>query len=218
MNIETLDELANKFDSDKSTRLSHPSRHGYAPIYDKLLCKWKSEPINLLEIGVCMENTKGGQSVRMWEAYFEKAKIYTFDIVDMSKLKNNRIDFFRGDQSKRSDFENMVKAFGISAFDFILEDGSHIHEHQMISIASLFKNVRSGGYYILEDISVSGRHCCCQRNDETFEVIQNYLKNNKFESPHITKEEQNYLEDNIADIKIYDDIQNAYCVAIFTKK
>ena len=218
MNIKTLDELADQFDSDKSTKSSHGCRHGYAPIYDQLLSKWKSEPINLLEIGVCMEGTQGGQSVRMWEAYFEKAKIYTFDIVDMSKLKNDRVDFFRGDQSKRTDFDNMMKAFNISSLDFILEDGSHIHEHQIISIGHLFKYVKSGGYYILEDISVAGRRCCCQRNDQTFEVIQNYIKTNKFESPYITKDEQKYLEENIADVKIYDDIQNAYSVAIFTKK
>jgi hypothetical protein len=218
MNIKTLDELANHFDSDKSTKSSHKSTHGYAPIYDKLLNKWKNESISLLEIGVCMEDTLGGQSVKMWEAYFEKAKIYTFDIVDMSKLKNNRVNFFRGDQSKRIDFENMIKAFNISSFDFILEDGSHKHEHQMISLASLFKYVKSGGYYILEDISVAGRPCCCIRNDQTFETIQNFIKTNKFENPHITKEEQKYIEDNISDIKIHDDIQNAYCVAIFTKK
>lgn len=218
MNIKTLDELADEFDSDKSTKSSHECRHGYAPIYDKLLSKWRNEPISLLEIGVCMEGTFGGQSVGMWEAYFEKAQIYTFDIVDMSRLKNDRVDFFRGDQSKRTDFENMMKSFNVPFFDFILEDGSHVYEHQMISIGSLFKSVKPGGYYILEDISVPERECCCQRNDQTFGVIQNYIKTNKFESSLITEEEQKYLEDNISDIKIYDDIQNAYCVAIFTKK
>jgi len=44
------------------------------------------------------------------------------------------------------------------------------------------------------------------------------IKTNKFESPYITKDEQKYLEKNIADVKIYDDIQKAYSVAIFTKK
>lgn len=66
MNIKTLDELADQFDSDKSTKLSHGCRHGYAPIYDQLLSKWKNEPINLLEIGVCMEDTQGGQSVAIF--------------------------------------------------------------------------------------------------------------------------------------------------------
>jgi hypothetical protein len=116
------------------------------------------------------------------------------------------------------EYERLAWGDGGEDFDFILEDGSHIHEHQMISLASLFKYVKSGGYYILEDISVAGRPCCCQRNDQTFEIIQNFIKTNKFESPHITKDEQKYIEDNISDIKIYDDIQNAYFVAIFTKK
>ena len=217
-----LNELANKHATDKGTSDAHYSRHGYAPIYEDYLSKWRHEPIRMLEVGVCMEHTTGGQSIAMWQEYFTEARIYTFDIVDMSEhilIKDSpKVSFFRGDQSNRKDFEQMYETFGGEEFDFILEDGSHEHEHQIISLGALFKYVKSGGYYILEDMSIPERKVCCIRNDETFKVIENYKNTGKLESEHFTSDEIKYLEEHIDYVHIYEDIQNAYAVAIIKKK
>ena len=218
VNNKTLDELANFYKTDKGTEYYGSSRHGYAPIYDSILSKWRSLDINMLEIGICMEGTEGGHSVRMWQDYFEKAKIYTFDIVDMSRLENQTIKFYQGNQSKRDDFEKMLNKFNNPKFEFILEDGSHIHEHQIISFAALFQHIVSDGYYIMEDVTIPDRPVCCQRNDKTYETIINFIKTKKFESQHILPEEQKYLEENIKDVQIHDDIQKAYTTIIFQKK
>ena len=37
-------------------------------------------------------------------------------------------------------------------FDIILDDGSHIVEHMILSFNTLFKYVKPGGFYIIEDI------------------------------------------------------------------
>lgn len=219
---QTLDELANLYGTDKGTEFPNTSRHGYAPIYDVLLTKWRKEPIRMLEIGIKMEYSDGGQSVNMWKDYFDVAYIYTFDIKDMSThpvIKNNeRIKFFQGDQGSRTDLENMYKTFGNAEFDFILEDGSHEHHHQMISLGQLFKYVKSGGYYILEDMSIPTRPVCCIRNDETFNLIYKLKETGKIESEHLLPDEKEYLENNISIIEIYADVQNAYATAIITKK
>lgn len=222
VNRPTLDELANRHQTDKGTQYGGPSKHGYAPSYDNILSQWRDEPIRMLEIGVCMEYTGGGQSINMWVEYFEKAKIYTFDIVDMSQhpsiTGNERVTFFRGDQSNRDDFKLMHTEFGNTDFDVILEDGSHIHEHQIISLGHLFQYVKPGGYYILEDISIPGHEVCCIRNDETYNVLTSYLKNGKFNTPYLTKEEAEYLKNNIQSIDMVVDVQDAYITAIIHKK
>ena len=73
-----------------------------------------------------MEGTLGGHSVYMWKEYFEKAQIFTFDIVDMSNhdciVGSDRVHFYRGDQGNREDFKSMYESFGEKPFDFIIED------------------------------------------------------------------------------------------------
>ena len=218
----TLDDLATKYNTDKSTNYAGVSRHGYAPIYETYLNIWRNSEIRMLEIGICMEHTEGGHSIKMWNEYFTKAKIYTFDIVDMSNheavVNSDRVEFFRGDQSNRDDFKSMYSTFGETQFEFILEDGSHVHQHQMISLAALFPYVKSGGFYILEDMSIPNRPVCCIRNDETYAIIENFKTTGKISSAYMTAEEIKYLEDNVESIDIYPDVQNAYAVAIIKKK
>ena len=216
----TLDQLAIKHNTDKGTTSGHASTHGYAPIYEEYLKKWREEPIRLLEIGICMEGTPGGQSVGMWYDYFPNAKIYTFDIVDMHALENDRIRFFKGDQGDRTNFDSMYREFDSKDFDFILEDGSHKEHHQMISLGHLFKYVKSGGYYILEDMSIPGQPVCveCIRNDKTYKIIKDFMDTGKIESEHLTAEEKKYLEKHTAKIEMFADVQNAYATAIITKK
>ena len=218
--MSTLDDLANKYNTDKGTKYPGGSRHGYAPIYESYLEKWKNNHIRLLEIGICMEYTEGGHSIRMWHEYFPNAEIYGFDIVDMKKLEKemNRVKIYQGDQTKRNHFELMYSYFGGKEFDFILEDGSHVHEHQMISFGHLFKYVKSGGYYILEDMTERFVDACCIRNDETFDIIKQYAETGVINSQYITDEEKQYIESNTLKVDIHKDIQDAYRTAIIHKK
>jgi hypothetical protein len=222
-NRPSLDDLANHYSTDKGTRYPHGTVHGYAPIYEKYLKTWRDDPIRLLEIGICMEYSPGGHSVRMWTDYFEKASIYTFDIVDMSNhpaiTKYDRVKFFKGDQGNRENLDSMYSEFGNSQFDFILEDGSHKHIHQMISFGNLFKHVKSGGYYILEDMSIPGiKNCCKVNNDETYLLLQNFKTTGIINNEYILPDEKKYLEKNIASINLCHDIGNKFAVAIITKK
>lgn len=219
---QSLDELAIKYITDKATIYPTNCVHGYAPIYEPYLEKWRDSPIRMLEVGVWMEITSGGESIRMWNEYFSQASIYTFDIVDMyshpAVVENERVKFYQGDQGSRENLQAMYQEYGNEDFDFILEDGSHEHHHQMISLGQLFQYVKSGGHYILEDISIPEHWVCCIRNDETYKVLQEFKKTGKIKSEHLLPEEVTYLQENIKSIEIYPDIQDAYAVAIITKK
>jgi 23S rRNA U2552 (ribose-2'-O)-methylase RlmE/FtsJ len=217
----TLDELANKYLTDKGTSFPYRSVHGYAPIYEDYLSKWRDKKIRLLEVGVCMESSEGGHSIRMWHEYFPNASIYAFDIVDMKKLETelgDRVKFFMGDQGSKQDIDAAYSTFGSKPFDFILEDGSHLHHHQMISFACLFPYVKSGGYYILEDVTEEGIDACCQRNDDTFRFIKKLKEQNIVSSEFISKEQATYIEKNVKQIDVCPDIKNEYRTIIIHKK
>lgn len=222
--VKTLDELGIEHGTDKATIYPHGrSHHGYTIKYDEILSPLRDKPIRMLEIGICMEGSAGGHSVRMWRDYFTKAELFTFDIVDMSWMEsaeefNGRVSFYQGDQSSRNDLSSMFIQYGSKPFDIILEDGSHEHPHQIINLGTAFAYLKSNGMYLLEDISIPGHPVCCIRNDETYAVLENFINTGKFVTEHLTQEECEYLEKNIKTIELSRDNQDAYCVAIITKK
>lgn len=221
---KTLDELANLYQTDKGSGYRGASRHGYAVSYDtdKCLATLRDKPIRLLEVGVNMEGTEGVHSLKMWLDYFSQAEIYAFDILNLANhpiIKDNqRIHFYRGDQGQRSDLVKMYEFFGSDLFDVILEDGSHKENHQMISFGVLFKFVKPGGLYILEDMSIPGNKCCCIRNDLTYKTILDFQNNKTIDSIHLTDDEKAYIEQHTESIEMIPDVQNAYVTTIIRKK
>ena len=222
MDLQTLDELANKYKTDKGTAFSGPTKHGYTPFYENFMLPIRHLPIRLLEIGICMEGTEGGHSLNLWLEYFSNASVFTFDIEDMSQhpsIKDNpRVKFFQGDQNNREDFTSMYNSFGNEQFDFIIEDGSHRHDHQMISFGHLFKYVKSGGFYILEDMTIPGQEVFGVRNDETLPALENLRATGKINCSHMLSEEKSYIEENFLSLDIMTDVLGKYATSVIYKK
>lgn len=225
MELTTLDQLANKYKTDKGTLFDGACRHGYAPFYDEILTDIRNDPIKLLEIGVWLElsTSTGGESIYMWRDYFKDAEIYTFDIRDMTNhpaIANfSKTFFYQGDQGNRQNLKEMHNHFGNPVFDFILEDGSHKADHQAISLAQLFSCVKPRGIYFLEDITIPGhRNCNGMNNDDTYNTLNHFINTKQFNSPYITLEEKLYLEENIDKIILHTDVQNAWMTAAIYKK
>lgn len=147
----TLTELANKYNTDKGTNPA-PSMHGYTGVYDLIFSKWRHRGVRLLEIGVVMEGTAGGHSLRMWQDYFSCASIFAMDIVDIAHFENDRIRCFKGNAADKGATDRMFEAFESTPFDIIIEDGSHKHGEQVASFENLWRFVAPGGYYVWEDI------------------------------------------------------------------
>lgn len=118
--------------------------HGYHRFYDQYI---KRNIKKLLEIGV-----EGGHSVNLWLQYCPDATIYGLDI--KTQYINDRVQIFKGDQSNESDLNKLSEKTG-NDVDVIIDDGSHVPEHQIFSFEKLFKNVKAGGIYIIEDIETS---------------------------------------------------------------
>ena len=123
------------------------STHGYHRFYHDILHHLRDSSFNMLEIGV-----ERFHSIDMWKQYFPLAMIYAIDI--NVEYKDERICIFKGDQSKKEQLEELVPK--IPKCSFIIDDGSHVPEHQLLTFDIFFSNVlEDGGVYIIEDIETS---------------------------------------------------------------
>ncbi|WP_242087552.1 class I SAM-dependent methyltransferase [Aestuariivivens sediminis] len=144
-----LDAMGRILSTDKATR------HSYTKIYADHFKKLKFKKINLLEIGVGgFENPlKGGNSLRLWKAYFPFASIYSIDIYDKKQLEEKRIKIYQGSQIDKDVLLKMAKDIG--EIDIIIDDGSHINEHVIKTFNILFPVLKMGGIYVVEDVQTS---------------------------------------------------------------
>lgn len=152
--MKTLTEILNANLSDKGTTFGEA--HGYSTTYEKWFSPIRDAPIRLLEIGIC-DPRKHGASLVSWYEYFPSARIFGIDVVHAEEFNNDRIVTFVGDQSNRMDLGVFIALHGNEPFDIVIDDGSHDDAHQQISLGYLFKHVKAGGMYIIEDMHVSPR-------------------------------------------------------------
>jgi SAM-dependent methyltransferase len=128
-----------------------PPPHSYAPGYYVDAFSDRYAPINILEIGIY-----NGESMRIWDDWFVNGNIYGLDN-DCSSLGraaernlSNRVHLFCGDAYS----EETVNTFTDNFFDFVIDDGSHVPQHQKDFVNLWLPKVKSGGKLIIEDISI----------------------------------------------------------------
>jgi hypothetical protein len=137
----TLDALGLRFGTDKSSQV-----HDYLSFYEFFFKQIRDQELKLLEIGVYF-----GASLRLWKEYFPNGAIVGADInPDAKAYAEDRILIEIVDQSN---IEELV-ALGVKhgPFDIVIEDGSHLWEHQLTTFKTLFPFLKNGGYYIAEDL------------------------------------------------------------------
>lgn len=146
----SLEELFDYYGSDKA---NFREGHKYSIFYEEIASKNLK---TILEIGIGTDFTYNGScgSIRAWLDWLPNTKIYGFDIKEPPQdLKDNeKFHFILGDQSKMEDLIKLKNE--IPQCDVIIDDGSHINEHQLLTFNLLWTKIVSGGYYIIEDV-----HC-----------------------------------------------------------
>jgi len=128
-------------------------RHPYTGVYAMLFAPLKNKNIEFVEIGIA-----SGSSVVLWWNYFTKASLYFFDR-DQNFLNNVKAMEFPDrepylalmDVSVDDGIRASLKATG-KMFDVILDDSSHVYEHQIRIAKEAFPFIKSGGYLIIEDV------------------------------------------------------------------
>ena len=139
----SLDTLGWKFGTDKA------SYHSYTVMYEPFIAQWRDEPIRLLEIGVL-----NGSSLLMWDSYFShpRARFVGAGIGDPVMQSQGRARAIKADQSREDDLRKLKE---IGPWTVVVDDGSHVPQHQLLTFQRLFPTVVPGGLYIIEDIETS---------------------------------------------------------------
>jgi hypothetical protein len=96
--------------------------------------------------------------------------------------------------------------------------------HQQISLAHLFKTLKPGGIYVVEDLHTShpqppfppmGFQLSAE-DTLTLDMLQEFVETGKINSIFMTDEEKAYLEENIASCEIHKAAQSE--IAFIIKK
>ena len=114
-----------------------------------------------MEIGVCQ-----GHSLKMWRDFFPNARIIGIDI-NPPVLDIEGCEFYICDQNNPETINTVLKDI---EFDIIIDDGSHVLEHQITSFKTLFDKVKKDGLYIIEDIGGVSHNV-----DGEIEILKNEL-------------------------------------------
>ena len=141
---EAKSELARIFFGHKG-RIIHKWVH-YLDLYDRHFGPYRNSRPTFLEIGV-----QNGGSMEMWRKYFgDEAVIFGID-VDPACANNfsppNQVRI--GSQADPDFLKSVLAEMG--APDIVLDDGSHVAEHQWESFRVLFPALKEGGLYVIED-------------------------------------------------------------------
>jgi hypothetical protein len=158
-----LCELFEKYGSDKCLQYFHT----YSIDYFKLFAPVRNDIKVFVEIGVGnielmadrivpADKYQPGASLRAWNDFFPSANIYGLDINKTDFFEYDRVSCMWTDQSNAVELnktlDKIIALEGGKHVDVILDDGSHIAEHQLLSIKTLSSYLKPGGLYIIEDI------------------------------------------------------------------
>ena len=139
--------------------------HNYIPGYSQLFDGVREKVTTMLEIGIgSVENHqmggangylvglgyKTGNSLRCWRDYFPHATIYGIDLYHHN-IVETRIVTLQADQSSDADLTRIANTIN-NPIHIIIDDGSHIGEHQAFSFMFLEKYLAHDGIYVIEDI------------------------------------------------------------------
>jgi hypothetical protein len=149
--MKTLDNIMTETGSDKASWA-----HNYCPFYEQYIGHLRDEEIVLLELGIGGEDKElGGASLKGWAQYYPSALICGVDIYDKSELNSSNICIYQGSQDDPIFLQSVIDEIGQPYI--IIDDASHICNLTIESFKILFPKLKSGGYYIIEDISTSYR-------------------------------------------------------------
>lgn len=130
--------------------------HSYIDIYEEQMTK-KSK-ISILEIGVMR-----GHSIKMWEDYFTDSMVYGIDI-SLANLEFECQNVYVCDATSQDQVDALFKN---KKFDYVVDDGSHIIDHQIRSFDIFWPRIKKGGKYFIEDID----------GEDAINRISNHLMN-----------------------------------------
>lgn len=142
VNVKSLQEVYENY-MDKEGWGDKGTLHSYIEIYEKYM--EKKDSISILEIGV-----QKGHSIRMWQDYFTNSQVYGLDITLDNVIFDKLDNVFICDATDKSSVDWILSD---KKFDYVVDDGSHLIEHQIKSFDIIWPRIKIGGRYFIEDVN-----------------------------------------------------------------
>lgn len=250
-------------------------RHGYTKLYGTIFEPLKNKDINILEMGIYYGgslkmwerfftngrvfgidngrigasslNTSGPDNLNPSQGDVNLLIEGNTSSSGYSHLETNRTKCFVADQRSYKSLNEAFEYFNTGEFDIIVDDGHHFMEHQQKSLGILFKHLKPGGYYVIEDICPVEKllkgskgsppeYWGQKKNDctdSTFYVVEQFINGKSLNSDYISEEQKAYIEENTEDVYMFSGgfynnnnelvqknscLNNHSVVAIFKKK
>ena len=149
----SLDSLGIKYNTDKASKFTYNNQeykgHDYLRQYEIFLKELIKKEFTLVELG-CYR----GSSLRMWKEYFKKVNVIGVDLNQnlSHALQAENIGYICSDATAEDLPEKILNLCKPDSIMCILDDCSHAWGDQRRSFEMLFPLVKSGGYYIIEDL------------------------------------------------------------------
>lgn len=135
----TLAALFTLHGSDKDTY------HSYGEVYEDLLGPRRDGITAFLEVGVA-----GGGSLKAWREWLPPDAVVVGLDLDARPTPVDGVTMLLGVDS--TDPAACDTALGYSRFDVIVDDGCHWPDEQVETWLALYRRVRPGGLYVIEDL------------------------------------------------------------------
>ncbi|KAK6221917.1 hypothetical protein LQW54_001137 [Pestalotiopsis sp. IQ-011] len=133
--LPSFHEIALKYGTDKVTD------HQYWFMYDKHFPAIRQQKLKMLEIGLGCDMEYDAECAAKWSSKTAGATIFAGDQADPVFLQKF-IDEANGGSSA-------------GTFDIVIDDGGHTMHQQQASLEMLWKIVKPGGLYFVEDLQTS---------------------------------------------------------------
>lgn len=200
----SLDNLFINFNCDKGSYFFYGKEkifsHNYSIFYKKYLNFLKDKKFKLLELG-----SHEGKSLASFYFYYPRAIMIGANINPFQmKYQSKRITELFVDVSSEESLTSLSNHLD-NELDVIIDDASHNLRDIIIAFSILFKKLKKGGIYIIEDINQFEvfKNLNPYVNELTpLEILKSIQEKKDFESSFLDKETKKYLINNINDIKI----------------
>ena len=172
-----------------------------ADCYHENLKELKNKKLDILEIGLA----KGGGIASLY-FYFPNSNLIGVDNNPFRiRYKSNRIRSIYVDTSSKKILQNLTSHLN-QKFDIIIDDCGHRLIDQILSFSENFKNLKKGGFYIVEDLNYPELHKMYNPTNEVVNLKTILKKINLGEeifTQFMQKDEIEYIKKNIENIKFY---------------
>lgn len=117
--------------------------HSYLDVYTELFSPFRDQKINLIEIGIYL-----GGSIRLFEDWFTQATIIGYDVT----FEYIQVPF-KSKKILKSCLDFAPDEFKDNPPHIIIDDASHVLEHQLKTVEICYPQLQPGGLLIIEDVN-----------------------------------------------------------------